>query len=156
MGCEEEKHFNFSSFYCLLFPSHERKSMFAVLHSDINSIKSGLVHLTGQPFCKKSRSAKVKDWIINLFLWNYLVDRYKGTAMAAWFYLLYILFSTGILRETPSTATVGLTGLLTGWRIFRLRPPEPGVSPTDPFFSLSLTLRAQCDKTFCTCNLRIF
>ncbi len=50
--------------------------MFAVLHSDINSHKSGLLYLTSQPYCKKSRSAKVKDGIINLFLWNYLVDRY--------------------------------------------------------------------------------
>jgi hypothetical protein len=50
--------------------------MFAVLHSDINSPMSGLLHLTGQPYCKKSRSAKVKDEIINLFLRNYLVDRY--------------------------------------------------------------------------------
>ncbi len=30
--------------------------MFAVLHSDINSLKSGLLHLTGQPYCKKCRS----------------------------------------------------------------------------------------------------
>ncbi len=51
--------------------------MFAVLHSDINSHKSGLLHLTGQPFCKKCRSAKVKDGIINLFLRNNLIDRYK-------------------------------------------------------------------------------
>jgi hypothetical protein len=51
--------------------------MLSVLHSDINSHKSGLLHLTGQPYCKKSRSAKVKDGIINLFLWNYLVGRYK-------------------------------------------------------------------------------
>ncbi len=50
--------------------------MFAVLHSDINSFKSGLLHLTGQPYCKKSRSAKVKDGIINLILRHYLVDRY--------------------------------------------------------------------------------
>ncbi len=42
--------------------------MFAVLHSDINSLKSGLLHLTGQPYCKKSRSVKVKNGIINLFL----------------------------------------------------------------------------------------
>ncbi len=42
--------------------------MFAVLHSDNNSLKSGLLHLTGQPYCKKSRSAKVKDGIINLIL----------------------------------------------------------------------------------------
>jgi len=40
--------------------------MFAVLHSDINSLKSGILHLTtGLPYCKKSRSAKVKDGFIN-------------------------------------------------------------------------------------------
>jgi hypothetical protein len=43
----------FSSFYCLLFPFHNRKSMFAVLHSDINFLKSGLLHLTGHSYCKK-------------------------------------------------------------------------------------------------------
>jgi hypothetical protein len=42
--------------------------MFAVLHSDINFRKSGFLHLMGQPYCKKCRSAKVKDGIINLFL----------------------------------------------------------------------------------------
>jgi hypothetical protein len=42
--------------------------MFAELHSDINSHKSSLLHLTSQPYWKKSRSAKVKDGIINLFL----------------------------------------------------------------------------------------
>jgi hypothetical protein len=47
--------------------------MFAVLHSDINSHKSGLLHLTGQPY----RSAKVKDGIINLLLRNNLIDRYS-------------------------------------------------------------------------------
>ncbi len=51
--------------------------MFAVLHSDINFPKSGLLHLTGQPYCKNSRSAKVKDGIVNLFLKNYLIDRYN-------------------------------------------------------------------------------
>ncbi len=35
--------------------------MFAALHLDINSLKSGLLHLTGQPYYKKSRPAKVKD-----------------------------------------------------------------------------------------------
>jgi len=49
--------------------------MFAALHSDLNSHKSGLLHLTGQPYCKKCRSAKVKGGIINLFLRNYLVGR---------------------------------------------------------------------------------
>jgi hypothetical protein len=53
--------------------------MFAVLHSDINSLKSGLIHLTGQPYCKKGRSAKVKgDGIINLFLRNYLANEYRS------------------------------------------------------------------------------
>ncbi len=51
--------------------------MFAVLHSDINSLKSCLLHLTSQPYCKKSRSAKVKDGIITLFLRNYLVGQYS-------------------------------------------------------------------------------
>jgi hypothetical protein len=35
--------------------------MFAILYSDIYSFKSGLLHLTGQPYCKKCISAKVKD-----------------------------------------------------------------------------------------------
>jgi hypothetical protein len=42
--------------------------MFAELYSDINSPKSSLLHLTGQPYSQKSRSPKVKDGIINLFL----------------------------------------------------------------------------------------
>ncbi len=50
--------------------------MFAVLHSDINFLKSGLLHLTGQPYFKKGRSAKVKDGIGNESLRNYLVDQY--------------------------------------------------------------------------------
>jgi hypothetical protein len=50
--------------------------MFVVVHSDRNSLKFGLLHLTGQPYCKKSRSAKVKDGIINLILRNYLTVRY--------------------------------------------------------------------------------
>jgi len=53
----------FSSLYCLLFQLLNTKSMFAVLHSDINFLKSGLLHLTSQPYCKKGRSAKVKDGI---------------------------------------------------------------------------------------------
>jgi hypothetical protein len=49
--------------------------MFAELYSDINSLKFGLLHLTNEPYCKKSRLAKVKDGIINFILRNYLVDR---------------------------------------------------------------------------------
>jgi hypothetical protein len=33
----------------LLFRLSQKKSMFSRLHSDIKSLKSGLVHLTGQP-----------------------------------------------------------------------------------------------------------
>jgi len=47
-----------------LFQLLTRKSIFPALHSDIISLKSGLLHLTGQPWCKKSRSAKVKDGIM--------------------------------------------------------------------------------------------
>jgi hypothetical protein len=47
--------------------------MFAELHSDINSHKSGFLHLTGQPYCKKSRSAKVKDGIRTYFLGTILL-----------------------------------------------------------------------------------
>jgi hypothetical protein len=62
--------------FCLLFPFYMRKTMFAILHSDINYPKSGLLHLTNQPYCKKSRTAKVKDGITNLILKNYLLDQY--------------------------------------------------------------------------------
>jgi hypothetical protein len=53
--------------------------MLAVLHSDTNSRnKSGLLHSTGQPYCKKGRSAKVKNGIRNLILGNYLIDQYSS------------------------------------------------------------------------------
>jgi hypothetical protein len=77
-GSWRRKHFGFSSFYRLLFCFLNKKSMFAVLHSDINSFKSGLLHLTGQPYCKKCIIAKVKDGIINLILWNYIIDQYSS------------------------------------------------------------------------------
>ncbi len=47
--------------------------MFAVLHSDINSLKSGLL-FNQTAYSKKSRSAKAKDGIINLILRNYLIN----------------------------------------------------------------------------------
>jgi hypothetical protein len=45
--------------------------MFSTLHLDINSLKSDLLHLTGQPNSQKDR-AKVKDGIISgtLFFWT--------------------------------------------------------------------------------------
>jgi hypothetical protein len=51
--------------------------MFAALHSDINSLKSGLLLLTGPPYCQKGRSARVKDGIIldTKFLGTISVDR---------------------------------------------------------------------------------
>jgi hypothetical protein len=49
--------------------------MFAVLYSDIGSLKFGLLHLTGQI---KGTATKVKDGIRNLSLWNYLDDRYNS------------------------------------------------------------------------------
>jgi hypothetical protein len=52
--------------------------MFAILDSDIKPVKSGLLHLTSQPYDKKSRSAKVKDGSINLILGSYLIDQYSG------------------------------------------------------------------------------
>ncbi len=42
-----------------------RKSMFAALHSDINSLEYALLHLTGQLNCQKNGSEKVKDGIIS-------------------------------------------------------------------------------------------
>jgi hypothetical protein len=50
--------------------------MFAALHSDINSLKSGLLHLIGHPNSQKGRSAKVKDGIISKtkFLRTFSVD----------------------------------------------------------------------------------
>jgi hypothetical protein len=78
--------------------------MFAVLNSDINSLKSGLLHLTGQPYCKKSRSAKVKDGIINLSLRNYRVDQYTGGIFG------YFLFSLNNHRSMD-----GQFGIVLQW-----------------------------------------
>ncbi len=51
--------------HCLEFQLPNNKSMFAAQHSDINSIKSGLLRLTGQPNCQKGRATEVKDGIIS-------------------------------------------------------------------------------------------
>jgi hypothetical protein len=51
--------------------------MFALQHSDINSLKSGTIHLTGQPYCKNCKSANYKDGIMNIILRFHLVDRYS-------------------------------------------------------------------------------
>jgi hypothetical protein len=103
VGHEEEKHFGFSSFYCLLFQLINRKSMFAVLHSDINNLKSGLLHLIRQPYCKKSRSAKVKDGILR----NYLVDRYKVCYGMCW--ALFVVIIDGYVVTFYTVVVVAFT-----------------------------------------------
>jgi hypothetical protein len=55
----------FNAQYCLLFQRLDGESMFALLYLDINSLKSGLFHLTGQPNSQKGRRAKGKDGIIS-------------------------------------------------------------------------------------------
>ncbi len=41
----------------------DKKSLFAAIHSDFNSLKSGLLRLTGQPNSLKGSAAKVKDGV---------------------------------------------------------------------------------------------
>ncbi len=77
MGHEEENTWGFSSLYCVLFQLLKWKSKFVVLHSDIKSLKTGLLHFTSKPYCKKVDHAIVKDGIINLILRNYLIDGYN-------------------------------------------------------------------------------
>ncbi len=48
--------------YCVLFQFLSRKWMFAFLNSDINSLKSGLLRLTSQPYCKKGLISKSQIW----------------------------------------------------------------------------------------------
>jgi hypothetical protein len=60
--------------YCFHFTRGNQCLQYCI---QISTHKSGLLHLTGQPYCKKNRSAKVKDGIINLFLRNYLIGRYR-------------------------------------------------------------------------------
>jgi hypothetical protein len=42
--------------------------MFSELNSEINCPKSRLIHLTGQPYCKRIDQQKDKDGIITYFL----------------------------------------------------------------------------------------
>jgi hypothetical protein len=96
----------FSSFYCLLFPFYKCKSMFALLHSDINSLKSGLLHFTDQPYCKNCRSAKGKDGVINLILRNYLIDEYIDVCSTAFRYQLSLSLASFILPASLIAKTV--------------------------------------------------
>jgi len=56
----------------------QRESMFAALHSGINSLKSSLHRLTGKPNAQRGR-AKVRDGIISatIFLGATSVDQYS-------------------------------------------------------------------------------
>jgi len=89
--------------------------MFALLHSNISSLKSGLLNLIGQPYCNKGRSAKVKNGIRNLILRNYLIDRYTSNnnhhVHACW--ALLVIFTTvnygrKFLRHAPIQNPVGV------------------------------------------------
>jgi hypothetical protein len=62
VGHENRKqYFYFIQNFILL--TSPKESLFATLHLDFNSLKSGLLRLTGQPNSQKSRE-KVKDGII--------------------------------------------------------------------------------------------
>ncbi len=66
----------FLVYHCFNFSTGNQCLKYCIQISTL--FKSGLLHLTGQPYCKKSRSAKVKYGIINLILRNCLVDQYKS------------------------------------------------------------------------------
>ncbi len=66
-GSWRRKQFVFSSLYCLLFPFHNRKSMFAILHSDIKSLKSGLLHFYRQALLQKLQIRKSQRWNYKLY-----------------------------------------------------------------------------------------
>jgi hypothetical protein len=83
MGREEEKQYGLSLFYCLLFQLLERKSMFVILHSDINSLSLASFIYPSSLIEKKSRSAKVKDGIINLICKNYLINNTNARVVAS-------------------------------------------------------------------------
>jgi hypothetical protein len=54
--------------------------MFAGTHSDINSLKSGIICLIGQPTSQKDRAAKVKDGtIFGTIFWGLskMIDTYS-------------------------------------------------------------------------------
>jgi hypothetical protein len=81
----------FNSLYSLLFQLHDRKSMFAATHSDINSLKSGLLHLIGK---LKGRSAKDKDGIIletKLFGNNSVIDTTSFSISIMYYALVLVL-----------------------------------------------------------------
>jgi hypothetical protein len=58
VGLVEKKQLVFSSF--LFIVSFHKKSMFAELHLEINCPKSSLIHLAGQPYCKRKDQQKAK------------------------------------------------------------------------------------------------
>jgi hypothetical protein len=103
--------------------------MFAVLHSDINS----LLHLSGQPYCKKGRSAKVKDGIINLILRDYVLDRYMVSQLTRMlenqkckFFLRNLENSIQILEVRFHSGSVETkTGLITFSSLIIISPFQP-------------------------------
>jgi hypothetical protein len=72
----------------------------------IQILTSLSVHLTGQPYLKKGRWAKVKDGIRNLIIGNYLIDQYSHLAKVVTLLLLaYYFLYDGILNEASLAAT---------------------------------------------------
>ncbi len=64
---KKKKLFGFNSFLFIV-SFLKKKSMFAEMNSDINCTKSRLIHLMGQPYCKRIDQKKDKDGIITYFL----------------------------------------------------------------------------------------
>jgi hypothetical protein len=67
VGLEEKKQLVLVHF-CLLFPFTRRNQSLQYCIQKSTLPKSSLLHLTGQPYWKKNRSAKGKDGIITYFL----------------------------------------------------------------------------------------
>jgi hypothetical protein len=80
VGHEDRKQLSLIHFIAYWFNFSTGKLMFCALHSFINSLRSGLHHLTDQPNSQKGRAAKVEDGIISetKFLMTILVDRYTN------------------------------------------------------------------------------
>ncbi len=60
-----ENNFIFQFIILFIVSKSQQEINVLVLHSYINSHKSGPLHLIGQPYSKKGRSARAKDGISN-------------------------------------------------------------------------------------------
>ncbi len=83
--------------YIILFELLNTTSLFAAMHLYINSLKSGLIHLTGQPNSQKVRGAKVEDGFISEY-------KFKGIISVDW----YTDLRSCILHRTGPSFSVNL------------------------------------------------